>query len=853
MIQNEQHTIMVHEQDEENKSQIDPADGNVTRAPTRLMVRPRFSSKPHAVFVHRDPLEALKAAVACTDCTQPAPEIIAEGTDDVAFLDADFHGATRPPEALFNIKAHRLARETCAAGLWRTHGGGGRLAFTRLGDFTAGELAAVALVHARHVRLRGLPGITGIEIKSTTAHPGYARGTPAGELRCSDPVWLTRGEGCEAGLRHIANATVGAPTDADEDAVAEYLEERGWIFDQKLPHTACPFDPSPSGSDATKPPVKVLPPDPPERSGGIYCHRCQRFMPFAQLVAPEKRRAGKDGPLRLCIRGRAHFTHARHVLAHHAGVTDERLARQLYGALLKLWHLHGPRELDDVQAEATLNLIDDAKTCAAPVVWVAGCGWVSSNTGNPARPESVTKFLPTLPTVKYVGEEGEVGTSARTLAALLNDDDDAAAAAGYPPLRPIRGVDFFGQVGNPDVPDTPFVLAPGRTPFKYRRPAERERIEPVGWSAWELLDDQFPGIDHSNLKLVIGGIAYTQKAGVTEAVKAMVTGLSGSGKTTTIELAAELVGVNCTSAKLKADEDKLARAAATAAGGVLVLDEVAKAGLSGDELLSRLQSIKVGAEYHALYRGSARLTAVPLVVLADTELPRVVQEEIQLRRRLVGVALGAGRATGKAAPDWGSTSGGVTGWRERGPLGHSLPELGVEVADCIVSEVMDEVRALGPGSTFTDYARKLGFGLLSDAAPDDVDHDAPFRALFDAVMAAETTTTTKFQGKGWVVFDPDDGSKVAAAWRECASSEGFSGPKTQLITGRQWGVTTGIDGLHCQLVQHGKKVGLRFMIGAVRSPNVRYHRDVICGAVPTVPTTGGGIPTSVQTAKTSGF
>ncbi|VTT98865.1 unnamed protein product [Gemmataceae bacterium] len=813
---------------------------------TRLVVRSRYSSAVDKVFEHTDPREALRAALANTTCTQPAPEIIADGTDDVAFLDIDAHDAARrPDEVRFEMAAARLARETGADAHWRTHGGGTRLVFTRRDRLTAGELAAVARVHARRL-LRGLHGVTGIEIKSTSAHPAYPRATPGGELRCSAPVWLTP---ADVNLRAIAADLLGAPSEADPEAAAECREERGWTLGGRYQHPECPFDPSPSGHDAVEAsrPVVVL-------DEGVWCHKCARFTPYAQLVEPEKRRPGKDCPLRQCVRGMAHFTHARHVLAHHAGVTNERDARLLYGALLKLWHLYGPRELDDLQTEATLKLINDAATCNVPVVWVAGCGWVSSNTGNPARPESVTKLLPTLPAVKYVGDEGEVGTSARTLAALLSDDDAAAAAAGYPPLRPIRGVDFFGQVGDPDVPGTPFVLAPGRTPFKYRRREERERVEHVGCSAWELVERQFPGINRGYLKLCIAGPGYTQRAGITENVAVNVTGVSGSGKTTTAELGADMAGVTCTSAKLKADEDKLARAAATAAGGVLVLDEVAKAGLSGDELLSRLQSIKVGAEYHALYRGSARLTAVPFVVLADTQMPRVVQEEIQLRRRLVGVALGAGRVTGKAAPDWNSTSGGVTGWRERGPLRYSLPGLGAMIADCVVSEVVDEVRALGPGATFVDYARTLGFGLLSDATADEVDHDAPFRALFDAVLATDPVKDSKkFQGKGWVVFDPDDGSKVAAAWRECASSEGFSGPKPQLITGRQWGVTTGVDGLHCQLVQHGKKVGLRFLVGAVRSPNVRYHRDVLGGAVPTVPTPGGAVPTGVPTAKTSGI
>src|SRR5262249_4187296 len=121
---------------------------------------------------------------------------------------------------------------------WRTHGGGLRCIFAACDPFDADELAAictVSLLTGRQNPCRH--GITGIEVKAETRHPGYARadGACCGEVRRSS-------NGADMAL--ACNVLLGREADMDPGQIDEWLAEQGLEYGRAYEHNHCPIDPA---------------------------------------------------------------------------------------------------------------------------------------------------------------------------------------------------------------------------------------------------------------------------------------------------------------------------------------------------------------------------------------------------------------------------------------------------------------------------------------------------------------------------------------------------------------------------------------------------------------------------------
>jgi hypothetical protein len=677
----------------------------------------------------------------------PAPEPLISWKDNegalsqLAALDVDWHGKDKPrPQDLDTLAGTCIP---CPAFSWRTHGGGLRLIYVATDKFTAEELAGIAAASLFKNRRSYLcTGVTGMEIKAETRHPGYpkADGSTCGSVHRSC-------NGFDARL--ACDVLLGREADIDPDIVDEWLEEQCLEQFRSYEHDRCPLNPAyPSHGK----PVFI-------GDYGIFCHSCDGrgtggFIPWVRLLDPT-RVAYKRNALREAVRGLAHWEHAQHVLRAELPYLPEKLARPAYHALLKLCHL--PKAKNDKHREGLTKLIDKAFFPPLPVVRSHGCWVHHDDLATPYKDKPLEKLLPCLPAVQYADKEtGELKGDRRKLGIFQSDAD--LTEHGYPPVEPLRGCDLRGAGwAEDDEADVVLAVVPAkRAPFRYIPRDERE-IGRTREKAESELTDQFPGVNLPLLKLLIAAKGFGQRRPI-EPPMVMLTGQSSAGKTATVLLAAELSCDSAAISKFTGSTDEFMRSVGAACGrqSFLLLDEIAKGKASAGDLEAALLSVKRGALYRELYVGFRPFGVLPALVMADTVLPAVMRNSVQLARRIVHVDLGAGSNEGA---DWRTTcwGGEIEGWRSR-------VSWHADAANWLVSEVLNECMRF---ATFHMAAEALGFPTLAKGRADGIDPHADLRDLFDAACEAPDAKGSHWKGQGWKVFDPQSQTKLAVAWSNC--------------------------------------------------------------------------------------
>ena len=686
--------------------------------------------------------------------------------------------------------------------------------FAACDGYTAHELAAVAAYHFRTVSLRVVGGIcTGIEINRSTRHPRYKRS------RDNSPPCITNEPTPSVfNIRNAAARLIGEGKEVDSDAVAEFLAERGWLMGQTLPHSECPIDPNAATTHTAS--VTIL-------DGGLFCHKCDAagmtfpgcrrtgFVPFAMLIDSNPT---QTNPIRAAVRNFAHWEHTRHVFRHLVGKQSDRNAENLYRALLKLHHLSSV-DLDETDRRDAIELqIKRVFFPEIPIVWLAGHYW--SNIRNPGvgvPRDAKTKYVASLPATKYVDEAGKVQKKGD---AEFFDAADLTAK-GYPALTPIRGVDMLQQIGNPENASgrIPF-LVPADPQHTYYPAADRDG----GGVEWRHhFSREFPGIDTDCLKLLIGTAGFSQRLSLTEPIRIMFTGPTGSGKTTTVDVAADVLGGTSHGVNLHDEPDKFVRGYVKAAASHVfaLMDECAKGNLDEDKFSARALKLRIGAGFHEMYVGAGGLARLVPHIYTDTLLPYAMVKGAQLRRRFLHAHYRTSVPPGK---DWKITSGGVLGWRKR-------HELNTIAADMLVSEVLDDLRRLnGPQNdgTIEAYARELGVEMLNANRVDGHDPDEVFRELCVAVLAAPEPDKPdgKFKGEGWRMFTLEEpANPLALAWKDCGNDAGTV--DLQTISGRQWDTLMDVEGLSCTVREHRRRIAIRSSIGDPRSPKFRAGSAIL--------------------------
>jgi hypothetical protein len=718
-----------------------------------VIVRGLRQPKHEGKIISADaPRQALLDALDCMSHDRPEPVIEWAGTDQLAALDVDFHGA-KPPEKPYQ-DVFRLQPQP--EYWWTSHGKGLKLIYLAAGPLTAGECAALARMVLRHHKIAA----SGIEIASRTRHPAY----PRGEDRCSEVR-----PGFTPDLGRAKRILLDQYADGDIDP-SEWLEENSFDIGQRYPHNRCLIDPN---DTAQGDPVAVL-------EGGIYCHRCagklgDGFRSWGRLIGGEP----LPSNLRNAVKNRTHWNHARHFMKDEEG----------FRALLKLWHLNGGPADDENR-----KLID--RVFYPPLRVARGAGfWMDADTLTPFGRDGLDLILPQMPATQYVDvapANGNAPPAARIKQSPLALGEFKSGLdlteRGYPAITPIRGVDLAKLV-RPFHDERIYAVVPASPPFKYREPGGIAEAE-------EYIGRCFPGVNLNLLRLLIAAKGLIQRGDLIDVPQIFVSGQSGAGKSVHVHLAAQLACDIADKLSFSPDVQRFQQSYASASDecGFALFDEASKSGVSGKQLRDYCLMFRKGIKFHRLYCGPTPINNPAVVVMTDPCIPSELQTEEQTARRIAAVDLGAG-VNAIEKTDWRTTCG--TGSVEQWRAGWN----NAGFADAFLSDVIDRYFR-EPGSTFQKVVADLSFKMMNEMKAEEI--DPTFREFYDAIQAMPPEEKPWRGLSNCRVFGRGENSRVAEIYRE------LTGGDEQAIAAAPWSRITGEPGMTCKVKPHGNKVGVKF-------------------------------------------
>jgi hypothetical protein len=555
-----------------------------------------------------------------------------ESIDETAAVDFDWHGVPSPEAPQLTAAVYQCRPVPRFA--WITKNGGLRLIFQRQGDVSA-EVLAVAAVVSIYSRLRP----PAVELLTRTRHP---RGD-----------YLTFSGSDDIGA--LKQRLLG--TEAPEEAVQEYLAEKGVEKGRRYPHSHCPIDPG--HTSAAPDPVFV-------GDDGIHCHSCEGrtgrgFRSYASLTGTVL-----DSKLLTCVRSCTHWDHAKYVFDI-STVLPSALHRPLYSALLTLAHGREDRRLEHVFRPRDLVRFDGE--------------WGNERGQSRKEVATVTSNLPAVRTPSWDldGEAHEL---------FASKDNITLDAYGYFPLQRVHGVRLstrFHSNGRPTI-----LIKHGVSP-EYLEPKSRVP------DPWSVLSKVYEGLDADLLSFILTARGLVEW-GTENVPMFLFEGGSGSGKTGMFHLAASILGDRVTPVKPMKDPERIFQGIyeAVKSGSFVTIDELAKvasaARISQVAYCEFLLNLNPRVTQHILYLGPRSLPGTPLVSITDTNFRYDLLADAQLGRRIYYRELGTENK----------------GWRERAteaglPSTFALrtdPELRL-AADSVISNLIDEHFTGEPGSLET--------------------------------------------------------------------------------------------------------------------------------------------------------
>lgn len=660
------------------------------------------------------------------DSFQDALDAVREAREDGTALEMRW-GDTRQIAALdidgvFPMTAlTELAKATpTPAWVWRSHGGGLRGIYTASNGLSAAEAASLAALYlsqkswARNARF---------ELLAHTSHPRVMRkGQSAGDVqRCS---------GSWDGSHLWAASTHG---DADEADIQDWLDRRGMELGGRYAHTLCPFEPHATDG---QPPVMVS-------SDGVTCFKCRNTGHRSGGFASWGALLGKRG-LTLIHEAAKRFViweHAQYLLDDIGWTIPTNIKRHAYVALVKaLSRGDDPR----------MGLITPKR--ADRYVRGAGNLWLDSRTLLPVGVRSAT-FLNDYPSVMLVNAEGEMKMDA-TLRAKHFDTN--VLLEGYAPILPLRGARLWGGDHHDGLVrvSIPSATRPSEISASYITKASRVPAKQIEQSlrAW------FPGINIAYLRLLIGGRIFAE-SGVGALPMVAVEGVSGSGKSNTVRIAAVACGDDLAAIDLT-DRGRIDESIGYAAsqGSILLGDEFNKC--SGKEKKARADAmlhLQRQHSYRRLYHGPVAVPLHALIVVTDTSFDDpTFRYSVQVGRRFYYVHLRT------RTPNWQETcpDRDISALRQSRERAHLL--------DSFISNIADECAA----SNWRFFAEGscLFHTVEQEFRADDADINdlrVQLRELWEYVKRnLASKAPDDFRGPGWLALPLDDhDSPVMRLWR----------------------------------------------------------------------------------------
>lgn len=704
----------------------------------------------------------------------PSPVIYWYGMTHLAAvdLDTDEHRYTDN-----DLQTILLTLQPRPAYSWVTHGGGLRFIYTAMQNFAAEELASLCILTLSQTVI-----YDNIELKSSTRHPRY----PNHKGESAGGIFVTP-QSCEAplALRILHKYTVS------DEAVKDWLIERGYEEGKRYPHSLCPVAPTDTGSSDC---VLI-------GKHGVKCYVCEAhgvkygshkagFFPYSVFTA-----TSDSSVLYRIIKQRSHFTHAEFYLRQTFGF-NKSITAVLYKALLKLVHSDLSDEMVELIMTRGGNLIRLDKR------------W--TNLWGEEYVKDLKSILSTLPACKYVSASGEVRTDEEKLGTLQQTHD--LTEYGYPGLQPIWGC----RIGTHHLQDE----VKERYHAVIHRPLFRGRANTFSpkyiseydyEAAWGVIERVFPSCNRKTILLFIAarGIAELEY-GLPPFI--FVSGPTSAGKTATIAIASAIIGDKTTSIVWSNDIERLRQGilAAKESGSFVSFDEVVKQSRAKKQspvaAMDFLLNLTPNSTSHKLYVGATALGSLPVVAFTDNELPMEVRNDKQLSRRIVHVHL-------PNAVEWRSSilSHGLTNIEELRLAGDEY----AKACDAILSYVIDMFFKVK--CSFMDIAELLGFLPMSESEEQD-DLNDQLRRLYTLTCSAPELSGSdkiRWSGKGWKLINRQerDKSDLVKTWLElCDGEEGDEFTKSRRCIEVDWQRLLDLkEPAICELKGHGiSKVAIRF-------------------------------------------
>ena len=692
------------------------------------------------------------------------PVITWKGTEDACFLDVDYHHipeSDRPGTLRLQFIMARIQPQPC---LWfASRNGGVHALYIRQGDIPADVLGAVAAFGYR-------------SCDSTAVFDLL----PHSRLPTSQVFQLTPTTDLNAARRFLVAGV-------DEGEVTKWLDEKGLSRGTAYDHSYCPYEPA---AESKGKPVWY-------GDNGVRCHRCEAkgvlwgsrypgFFPYSVVVGSHT-----SNEVATMVRNFTHWTHAEVVLDAKCRLKGKH-ARLAYEGMLRL--VHG----DDDRI---------ARVFQTGEYLLRGVGkWVT-----PDRYETIGQCRPTLASLPSVCD-----SAGRPISERLDVFDSTVDISryGYVPLRPLHGMRVFGEFLGGDATNISLVVPPANLPRlqhpRYVPAPQRLPIE----DAWERVEQVFPGLNRNYLLLLIAarGIAESESS---MPANIMVTGTTGTGKSSVALLAASMIGDGCNEILWVKDPQRFRQAYMDSAdaGMYVVVNEVFKC--AKQERTSPRQAMDVflnltpNSRSWQMYVGSVKLGRLPVTIVTDTYVPSEIRSDLQVGRRFIYVRLDGRK-------EWETTLAAHGIGQDCNYRAHS-PE-SAEACNAIVSHVIDRWFR-DKVYTMNEIAEELGFTTLEhcDEVIDDPD---AIPELYRQICDAPEHTDSRHPGKGWRRIEFGTDTLLARSWEAVCdglnSFEAFSNSRKCFETDLSCVLPVPIGSRIDISKTTGKAILVRFRYGATK-------------------------------------
>lgn len=712
------------------------------------------------------------------------------GKEEACCLDVDYHATSPPPRP--HLEAWVEARLAPRPVAWHFSRGGGVHAFyVRTERFTAEELAAAAAI-----RFRTIDPSAGLDLVT------HVRG--AGQ----EPLRLTGGGSAGA-------ASLPGAGEADESAVADWLDTHGMRVGERYDHDKCPINPTSAAGQ--RQPVSV-------GEAGVWCWSCASkglslgsrkagFASFAALVG-----SPGTGDVPAMVQNRVHWGHAKWVLTEKYEL-PEYVARLGYAAALKAHHEDmGEDEVATVFNRDTGDMARAANT------------WVNLLSGSYAYDKNTSPaLLGTLPSCLARDDKGKLKPIASRVAYMLQGHD--LTNRGYGNLRVVRGFRLAKQfLPAPAEAQVSVLERELRGSARAPRYLQRSGRKAVGW-AEAVFERYFPGLSWTALRSQVCAAGCSQETRLGLQPLTFLAGPSGAAKTTTIKLAAGILGTCAPDVAYHKDEEKLKRAihAAGQRGGFAACNEFLKDHQRANNgrfdpraAMETVLNLTPESLVHVMWVGPRPLGTLPAVVFTEPNCPYLLRDYRQIARRVRLVKLYRAKDT------WKETLAGLNLTPDTLHLYRLRDSELAEAADVILSDLIDTY--FSAPMTWDSIADSLGCPTIEGST--DFDDPKPymrdfFRLVCETPDVADPRLAKKYPNGYKRIHRTDDGGDggtLVDAWNQFADRDWF---ESKIMMEQDWAGLIG-SGHEVQLDVKNDGVNsvfVRFRVGPTLSP--QYINDKI--------------------------